>query len=245
VNNTTPAVYGCDWNANSVFNEGADGQNNACAMFTVRRAIAYLDCTGLRPMTEMEYEKVCRGTKFNGQPNPRVIGEYPWGTTELNIYNTANLSYIGSDTERVTAAVVNGRIMIYSQNPNHFPARVGQVAWTGTGRASSGAGFYGNMDLAGNGWELVLGVNNSSNPATTTALGNGNLNMAAGPTSGDADVAAWSDYSTPTYWGLRGGSWWEITGYNTNSQTSNRNQIPLTASILQTTTDQCWRAGGR
>ncbi|HQW46104.1 MAG: hypothetical protein IPI22_10125 [Bacteroidetes bacterium] len=235
VNNTSPAVYGCDFNANLIFNDPTDGQNTACAMFTVRRAISFLDWSGLRPMTEMEYEKLCRGTKFNGQANPRVIGEYPWGTTEFYNYNAANLSFTGTDTERVDAPVINGRCISYSLNAGYYPARVGQFAQNATGRASSGAGFYGNMDLAGNVWEIVVGVNTTSNPITITSLGDGNVNPAAGPTNGDGNQPNWSNYAAPTYWGLKGGSWWETTYYNVYTQVSDRQTVPLSPSSLITT----------
>jgi formylglycine-generating enzyme required for sulfatase activity len=33
---------------------------------------AYLDWAALRPMTELEFEKVCRG------PENRIAGEYAW-----------------------------------------------------------------------------------------------------------------------------------------------------------------------
>ncbi len=38
---------------------------------------AYLDWSGLRPMTELEFEKSCRGTL------PAVPNEYAWGTTGI------------------------------------------------------------------------------------------------------------------------------------------------------------------
>ena len=46
---------------------------------------SYLDWSGLRPMTEFEYEKACRGTL-----NP-VAYEYPWGNnSSLNMVYGAN-----------------------------------------------------------------------------------------------------------------------------------------------------------
>ncbi|MCC7029625.1 MAG: hypothetical protein IT257_04910 [Chitinophagaceae bacterium] len=236
VNNVTPAVYGCDFNSNLIFNDPTDAQNNPCAMFTVRRAISFLDWTGLRPMTEMEYEKLCRGTKFNGQANPRVVGEYPWGTIDFINYNAAASSFPGTDTERVDAPVVNGRCVSYGANaPSYYPLRVGQFAQNATGRSSSGAGFYGNMDLAGNVWEIVVGVNATSNPLTMTSLGDGNINQVAGPNNGNGNHPNWSNYAADTYWGMRGGSWWEVAGYNVYTQTSNRQSVPCGASMLNTT----------
>jgi hypothetical protein len=56
----TPAVYGCDLNNNGVFNEANDGQNIACNWLSWADLMAYLDWAALRPMTEFEYEKICR-----------------------------------------------------------------------------------------------------------------------------------------------------------------------------------------
>src|SRR6185503_17797427 len=45
---------------------------------------SYLDWAALRPMTELEYEKACRG------PVVPVHNEFPWGTPELLGYNPVN-----------------------------------------------------------------------------------------------------------------------------------------------------------
>lgn len=235
VNNTKPAVFGCDANSNNSYNDPDDGQNISCPLFTVRRCVAYLDWSGLRPMTELEYEKICRGTKFNGTPNPRVPGEYPWGTTALAAYVSPSISFSNTDSARFVGAVVDGRALLNTAQPTYNAMRVGAFAESATGRAASGAGFYGNMDLAGNCWETVIGVNNTSNPATMTALGDGNLTPTPGPTNGDGNVAEWSNYTATTpYFGLRGCGWFGTTGFNTFSQTSNRQNI----TTVQTVTPQ-------
>ena len=46
----------------------------ACNYLTWMDGCAYADWAGLRPMTELEYEKACRGT------SSPVAGEYAWGT---------------------------------------------------------------------------------------------------------------------------------------------------------------------
>nr|MBP6314570.1 hypothetical protein [Chitinophagaceae bacterium] len=235
VNNTTPAVYGCDGNANLFFNDASDYQNSANAQFTIRRAISYLDWCGLRPMTEMEFEKLCRGTKFNGTANPRVITEYAWGTITYTNYGANSASYAGTDTERVAAPVVDGRMVAGYNAVNSLPLRVGQFAQNATGRASSGAGFYGNMDLSGNVWEIVVGVNGTSNPLTVTSLGDGNINQTAGPNNGNGNHPNWSNYAADTYWGLKGGSWY-YAPYLAYTQVSDRGYVPPGASILTTST---------
>ncbi len=227
VNNTKPAVFGCDGNGNNSFNDPDDGQNVACGVFTTRRTVSFLDWCGLRPMTELEYEKICRGTMFNGTPNPRVANEYPWGTIGITPYSRPSISFLYTDSARFNGAVVNGRAMLASNGvASHGPVRVGVFAELATGRAAAGAGFYGNMDLAGNNWETVIGVNNTTNTVTMTALGDGNLTSTPGPTDGDGNVTGWSNYSANTYWGIRGGAWLDATNWSTHSQTSNRFGVP-------------------
>ena len=46
----------------------------ACNWLSWADVAAYLDWSGLRPMTELEFEKACRG------PNAPVAGEYAWGS---------------------------------------------------------------------------------------------------------------------------------------------------------------------
>ena len=49
----------------------------ACSMLSWVDVAAYADWAALRPITELEFEKACRGTA------PPVPGEYAWGTTRI------------------------------------------------------------------------------------------------------------------------------------------------------------------
>ena len=48
---------------------------------------AYADWAALRPMTELEYEKACRG------PNNPVLGEYAWGNTSISLTAVSQTNY--------------------------------------------------------------------------------------------------------------------------------------------------------
>ena len=91
---------------------------------------AYSDWAALRPMTELEYEKACRGT---GNPVPN---EYAWGNTK-EVVRTGYDGTDGSGTE--TALPTNAN---YSRL-NNTPARVGIFAVPGATREACGAGYYG------------------------------------------------------------------------------------------------------
>ena len=205
VSNTKPAVYACNTNNNAIMNEPIDGQNNAAVGFSARMAIAYLDWSGLRPMTDMEYEKICRGTKYTGIPNPRVLNAFAWGTTNIAYYTTG-CSYFYTDSMKANGAVVNGRCYANGSSPNHLSGRCGMFAEGSTGREGSGASFYGTMEMTGNAYEFTFFTNTSSNGITTNSLGDGFLANTPGPTNGNGNVAGWSDYSANTYWGVKGGT---------------------------------------
>jgi len=202
-NNTTPAVFACDFTDDDNFNNTNDGQNIPVIGISRDDILAYLDWAGLRPMTEMEFEKTTRGTR------PRVAGEYAWGSTEIVEYVRSNFSNTpGTGTESLPAAtvIVNGRTVSGSNvSSTAGPVRSGVFAQTTTGRASSGAGFYGNMEMTGNVWETVVwldatGVNFTGNH------GNGMLT-----TNGQADVSSWPAPGLATGMGIRGGDWLSVS----------------------------------
>lgn len=235
VSATQPAVYGSNLVNNAVFNDGDDGQNIACISFTVRRAIAYLDWCGLRPMTDMEYEKICRGTKYTGTPNPRVLNEYPWGTTNFTAYSGTAISYLGTDSARRNGVVVNGRAMALGSNLAYPAARCGLLAESGTGREAAGASFYGVMDLCGNVRDLAFFTNATANNITTLSLGDGTLTTVLGPTNGDGNVSGWSSYSANTYWGNKGFGTYGYVGVTEHLRVAPRIEFPISAAALTTT----------
>jgi formylglycine-generating enzyme required for sulfatase activity len=83
-NSALPAVYACDATS-GIENNSDDGQNVACPLLSWGDLTAYLDWAALRPMTELEFEKICRG------PMPRVANEYPWGSTNLTYYGVMEM----------------------------------------------------------------------------------------------------------------------------------------------------------
>jgi formylglycine-generating enzyme required for sulfatase activity len=84
VASSIPAQYGCDLGGatyasgkDGVYNGTNDGQNIACNYISISDLEAYLDWAALRPMTVLEYEKICRGAS---NVNNMVPDEYAWGT---------------------------------------------------------------------------------------------------------------------------------------------------------------------
>ncbi|HQE12233.1 MAG TPA: SUMF1/EgtB/PvdO family nonheme iron enzyme [Flavipsychrobacter sp.] len=151
---------------------------------------SFLDWSAMRPMTEFEYEKACRGA--NQMP---IANEYAWGNTTL--VNIATPTDLGLSTE--TWATGNCNLS------NSAPARCGALATGSTNRSQSGATFYGIMEMSGNIFEGV--VNALTDGRGFTGLhGDGYLNA-----SGVYDVSNWP--TSGNGYGLRGGSYQSTYSY--------------------------------
>lgn len=174
----------------------------ACNYLSWADLAAYLDWSGLRPMTELEFEKACRGTQATA-PN-----EYAWGTTGIaNNPYTLNNSGLSNEYISSNYSTTDGNAAFPYTTPLNGdingPVRVGIFAGNGlnTGRITSGGTYYGIMEMSGNVWERPVTVGNPTGRTFTGANGNGLLTA-----TGEADVSNW-----PGITGLgacfRGGCW--------------------------------------
>jgi len=161
----------------------------ACNWLSWVDGAAYSDWAGLRPMTELEFEKACRGTIAP------VANEYAWGNTTF----IAATSIANAGTSNETASNETATVVFGNQGNVQGPMRVGVFAKTGTTRVQSGASYYGIMELSGNLWEQAVSVGNATGRSFTGVHGNGALN-----TDGNADEIAWPGASGS---GFRGSSW--------------------------------------
>lgn len=195
-NSAIPAIYGCDATA-GVENNADDGQGVAMNNLSWGDLAAYLDWAALRPMTEMEYEKVCRGTM------PRVTNEFVWGSVDIANVASNALSNPYLENEYMTPAA-NGRcnLGVGTTSPVYGSVRVGAFATGTSGRASSGAAYYGAMEMAGNAWERCVYLNSTAGSSFNGTLGDGTITA-----NGDANQATWPVSSTAVGTGLRGGGW--------------------------------------
>lgn len=182
-----------DW---FLLNEAADGQWTACNYLSWADLCAYADWAGLRPFTELEYEKACRGA---GQT--AVANEYAWGNTTLESA-TSSLTNAGTIAEAPNQGNLN-----YSSCSPDGPFRVGSYADSSSTRTNAGAGYYGGLDLSGSLWERPVTIGNATGRAFTAGHGNGALDA-----SGNANVALWPGTGA-TGAGLRGGVWNDGTAY--------------------------------
>lgn len=171
----------------------------ACNFLSWADLAAYLDWAALRPMTELEFEKACRGT-LTPIPN-----EYAWGNTSIatSAYTLGNsgannegiVSNFSATAGNVSVGITDGFI--------NGPLRVGIFAANpaSTGRVTAGASYYGIMELSGNLWERPVTIGNVTGRAFDGRHGNGTLDS-----SGNANVLNWPGI-TALGVGFRGSNW--------------------------------------
>lgn len=158
---SSPAVYGCDANGNNVYNEAGDGEWVPANYILYPDFAAYLDWSGLAPMTEIQFERICRGYSSAGA-QPAILGEYAWGTNTIS-----STSYSMSNTSSASEAITNasstlGNAAYFTTSSTNGPYRNGIFATGSTNRIQSGASYFGVMDLTGNLDEYVITIGNAA-----------------------------------------------------------------------------------
>lgn len=192
-----PITFYCDLNANGKPNENNDGPFISCNFLGWADGAAYSDWAGLRPMTEFEYEKACRGT------HKPVANEYAWGNTD--IYGVLSLLNVGTINECASNSTAN----CIFDNPASIqgPIKAGLFFKKNNSRQQNGVSFYGIADLSGNLFERCVTVSNSNGAAYKGTEGDGILDLHGNPTNSD-----W-----PNLWGAgagyRGGSYFYASAY--------------------------------
>ena len=196
----------------------SERQDRACNYLSYDDLLTYLDWASLRPMTEFEYEKATKGAGIL-TPNG-----YAWGSGVF--VEAFNLSGAENGTE--TCTDVNANLHAFStdddilggDNPTvntnltKGPVGCGIFARDATQtRETTGATYYGVMEMSGNVWEIVITryLTSCANFNAYTGIWGDGLISAGG---------AWNNPDWPTGVnsaprpnGARGGSW----DYNPNS----------------------------
>jgi formylglycine-generating enzyme required for sulfatase activity len=151
--------------------------------------VAYLDWAGLRPMTELEFEKAARGSS-----NP-VAGEFAWGTSNAatGVYNIINQD--SSNEEVSNPSTVAGNVNYLNTSPSGSlsgPMRCGIFAANNSSnsREFAGASYYGVMDLSGNLWEMVVTLGDAEGRLFRGTHGDGKL------VNSGADNSDWPNNGT-------------------------------------------------
>lgn len=108
---------------------------------------AFADWAGLRPMTELEFEKACRG------PEAPIAHQFPWGSD-----NKKDLARFVDLDDELKLKAGNSEAQLSDQT-----------------RAVFGASYWWVMDLAGSLWERVVSIGHPSGRAYRGTHGDGRL----------------------------------------------------------------------
>jgi formylglycine-generating enzyme required for sulfatase activity len=179
-----PAIYGHTRGIAGplLWDRDANGGNIAMTFLSVFDGLAYADWSGLRPMTELEFEKAARGLL------PPRTGEFAWGGRVPSEGTNMQFEWTGRETLTGNFRSINGA-----------PVRVGAFAHHWTNRQQSGGSFYGVMNMSDNVWERVISLQGGST-FFDGRHGDGRL-----ADNGDADVETWPNTTDRFFgWGTRG-----------------------------------------
>ena len=213
-----PVTFGCDLGNTGTLNGASDGEWIAANFLSWMDGAAYGAWAGLRPFTELEYEKAARGPS---SADTGTNGEYAWGSTTIT--GATSISNSGQNSE-VAGQTGNGLCVYNNAGSVQGPMRVGMAAASSTTRAQAGASYWGILDLSGNVWKRPVTVGNTTGRAFLGSNGTGVL-----ASDGNATNADWPGYSAgevsgATGCGLRGGDW--VDG-STNVRVSDRSGAAL------------------
>jgi formylglycine-generating enzyme required for sulfatase activity len=191
----------------SVPNMAVTEPERAVNGLSVVSMLAWLDWAALRPMTEFEYEKACRGG--NNTPSPL---EFAWGNTTITTISAGQ--NVGTATETWT----NGNANLFSGGPG-VPMRCGALADATSDRTQSGGSFYGVMELSGNVGELCVYAGDPGRSFTGNH-GDGKLNAV-----GESNETGWPSELNDYTMMVRGGSYQDAS--NGFLQVSSRAGFPV------------------
>lgn len=182
----------------------AQAAERACNFLSWMDGAAYADWAGLRPMTELEFEKAARGDQA------AVTGEYAWGNSAIT-QQTGHNGSDGSGSETASPAGANANF----DSGLNGPARAGIfAAASGGDRAQAGASYYGVMELSGNVFERIVTLGNAVGRKFEGTHGDGKLTTKPG-FEGNATNKDWPGINATISRGvtgakgsgLRGGAW--------------------------------------
>lgn len=199
-------IFACNLTDDGKVSQEDDGQTVACNYISVNDMLAYADWAGLRPLSEMEYEKMGR------RPYPQTSDLKGWAGGDITLAELptdetfANGTKSGGDNERLTDGNVNAGGKVSG------PVRVGSYASNANYPVEAGASYWGLMDLSGNLAEYYYNVGTA---------GRAFCEHYYGASQGDGMLAATGEVNVAVgYWprnakafALRGGSFMsEISG---------------------------------
>ncbi len=198
----TDATYKRNTIAWTADNAVTTREDRACSYLSWMDGVAFADWAGLRPITELEYEKAARADAV------ALAGEYAWGNTTINSATSLSGAENGSETVSNSGANANyNNVTFVGGDSDQGPLRVGIFATSSSNRQRSGASAYGVLDLSGNLSERVVSVGQSQGRQFLGSHGDGNLSSSGYATNSDWPGYSGGIVSGADGAGTRGGSW--------------------------------------
>lgn len=174
-----PVTFYSDYNTSNPPNSHDDYQNAAMTNVTYKMVLAYLDWAAMRPISFLEYEKMCRGPLFP------VANERSWGTKDKT--STGTVINQGTPEEALSDPFLS---------PGHYSTSARRVGYTvpstGGTRPVSQASYYGVIGLGNNRSDIIIGKNGTS--LLVNEYGDGILS-----TTGQANVTSWAPFTISSF----------------------------------------------
>lgn len=224
-----------------------------CSYLSWMDVCAYADWSGLRPMTELEFEKACRG---GSAANNTVVDEAAWGQSITSGASNITAATTISGTENGTETITNSGANCNYNNQTftggdggQAQLRAGIFAKSGTTRAQSGASYYGVMDLSGGVWKKTVIIGNATGRSFTGTNGDGTLtiNTASNTYDGNATNTDWPGINGTTSRGVTGatGSGFRGGNWSNDWQLARVSDRYMAAFTVTTRTYNAGDSGGR
>ncbi|MEM6724910.1 MAG: SUMF1/EgtB/PvdO family nonheme iron enzyme, partial [Bacteroidota bacterium] len=161
---------------------------------------AYADWIALRPMTELEFEKACRGTRA---PIP---DEFAWGNAFISneTYTVLNIQQGNSAVQNLPQNTGNAFYLETVPTGLTQPFRPGILAFSSVNgtRQETGGSYYGVMGLSGNLAELVIGLGTPQGRVFNGSHGNGFITP-----NGEHNNPFWPNSASSLGTGVRAGNY--------------------------------------
>lgn len=192
-------VFANDLDKSNEISQEGDGQTLACNYLSPMDMLAYASWAALRPLSEMEYEKMCRPL----YPSLAKPGDWPWNSNDIADVKkplSTTITDAGTSSEKVDGANTNAGNVIQG------PVRAGSFAKGATSQQEAGASYWGVMELGGNLAEMCYNVNISKGRtfAGRRREAHGHGTLAA---TGETDISTSYWLQTPESISVRGGSY--------------------------------------
>lgn len=145
--------------------------DRAYGRMNLPKSLSFADWLGLRPMSELEFEKACRG------PLPPKLNERAWGDDSQYPASLPSYPFNFSGPENGTEVFSDYDVSKRNMDPvgsspsaspttggdgGSGPYRVGIYATNTSSRVSSGSSYYGITDLSKITSEIVIPLSNSA-----------------------------------------------------------------------------------